>query len=135
MNTTPAVNPPPSKPIRKPRLATKAQRTAARDLLEHAGAPSAETQTAADTRPGRAAIQPTPVNLLPALLDARQLGTLLEMSHTTVKRLLRSGKIGPAPIRFSARLVRWSRPEVEAWVAAGCPSRKEWAGTRKAGGR
>lgn len=69
----------------------------------------------------------------PALLDHEQAASLLGISPSTLKRMARAGKIGPAPIKFSSRLVRWPEAELRAWAAAGCPSRKKWA-ERRGGG-
>lgn len=68
----------------------------------------------------------------PALLDAHQAAAFLKLSATTLKRMRRSGRFGPEPVVFSKRLVRYSRAELESWVAAGCPTRKDWA-ARKGG--
>lgn len=78
-----------------------------------------------------AAPQPTAA---PVLLDHEQAASLLGLSPTTLKRMARSGKIGPQPVKFSARLVRWVEADLRAWAAAGCPTRKQWA-ERKAGER
>lgn len=78
-----------------------------------------------------AATQPTAA---PVLLDHEQASHLLGLSPTTLKRMVRAGKVGPAPVKFSARLVRWVEADLRAWAAAGCPTRKQWA-ERKAGER
>lgn len=65
-----------------------------------------------------------------SLLTLDEAAAVAGVSASTFKRLARSGRVGPTPVRFSARLVRWSRPELEAWIAAGCPTRKEWAGRK-----
>jgi predicted DNA-binding transcriptional regulator AlpA len=59
------------------------------------------------------------------LLRAEELGELLGMSERNVWRLDLSGKL-PAPVRIG-RAVRWRHNEVQAWLAAGCPPRDEWA--------
>lgn len=63
----------------------------------------------------------------PELLDHEQAGELLGISASTLKRLVRSGKVGPQPVKFTSRLVKWRAVELRAWVAAGCPTRKQWA--------
>ena len=54
------------------------------------------------------------------LLDVEQVAALLHCSTRHVYRLADAGAM-PRPRHLGA-LVRWSRGEIEAWVAAGCPS-------------
>jgi len=70
----------------------------------------------------------------PVLLGLREVAALCGMSEASLKRMRRCGRFGPAPVAFSKRLVRYSRAEIEGWVAAGCPARKLWL-ERKGGGR
>jgi predicted DNA-binding transcriptional regulator AlpA len=37
----------------------------------------------------------------------------------------------PAPVVRRGRVVRWSRAELEAWVAAGMPPRLQWSARRE----
>jgi excisionase family DNA binding protein len=53
-----------------------------------------------------------------ALLDVRQVAALLNCSTRTVYRLADAGRM-PAPRRLGA-LVRWSRAEIDEWIADGC---------------
>ncbi len=53
------------------------------------------------------------------LIDSRQVGELLNLSTRTVWRLLSAGKL-PEPVRIG-RSVRWSRSDLETWIANGCP--------------
>ena len=55
----------------------------------------------------------------PLLIDSRQVGELLNLSTRTVWRLLSAGKL-PQPVRIG-RSVRWSRSDIEIWIANGCP--------------
>lgn len=55
----------------------------------------------------------------PLLIDSRQVGELLNLSTRTVWRLLSAGKL-PKPVRIG-RSVRWSRSDLETWIANGCP--------------
>ncbi len=55
----------------------------------------------------------------PLLIDSRQVGELLNLSTRTVWRLLSAGKL-PRPVRIG-RSVRWSRSDLETWIANGCP--------------
>jgi len=56
---------------------------------------------------------------LTALLTIQEVAGLLNCSTRTVYRLNDAGRI-PRPVRLGA-LLRWSRPEFEHWLAAGCP--------------
>jgi predicted DNA-binding transcriptional regulator AlpA len=60
------------------------------------------------------------------LLDQRQLEAVLSLSVCTVNRWRRSGRLGPLPMSMGRQCIRWSKKEIEAWVAAGCPHRKQW---------
>jgi excisionase family DNA binding protein len=53
-----------------------------------------------------------------ALLDVRAVAALLDCSPRHVYRLADAGRM-PAPVRIGA-LVRWVRPAIEDWIAAGC---------------
>jgi excisionase family DNA binding protein len=55
----------------------------------------------------------------PLLIDSRQVGELLNLSTRTIWRLLSAGKL-PQPVRIG-RSVRWSRSDIEIWIANGCP--------------
>jgi excisionase family DNA binding protein len=60
---------------------------------------------------------------LPVLLDVRQVGAMLGCSPRTVYRLADAGKM-PRPRRLGS-LVRWSRAEIQEWIADGCkPTRQ-----------
>ncbi len=64
--------------------------------------------------------------IMPALLNRHQLARLLgDLSVSSIERLDASGRLGPRPVRLG-RLVRWSRQELEDWIAAGCPVRHVW---------
>jgi len=55
------------------------------------------------------------------LLDVGAVATLLGgCSPRHVRRLADAGRM-PRPVRLGS-LVRWRRAELEAWIAAGCPS-------------
>ncbi len=64
---------------------------------------------------------PPPVEA--ALLDVRAVAALLGCSARHVYRLADAGRM-PAPVRVGA-LVRWRRTDLDAWLAAGCPSTRE----------
>ena len=54
------------------------------------------------------------------LIDVDQVASLLGVSARTVYRMADSGAM-PRPRRLNS-LVRWSRSEIESWVAGGCRS-------------
>jgi excisionase family DNA binding protein len=60
--------------------------------------------------------QPAPTTAL--LLDVKQVAALLNCSVRHVWRLADAGKM-PPPRRLG-HLRRWSRAEIEAWIAADC---------------
>ena len=64
--------------------------------------------------------------MTPALLDTEGAADLLGVSRRYLQQMDRSGRLGPQSIRLG-RCARWSRAELEAWAAAGCPPRREWA--------
>lgn len=47
------------------------------------------------------------------------------VSPATWARMSSAGKT-PSPIKLSSGCVRWRVADLEAWVAAGCPSRAEF---------
>jgi excisionase family DNA binding protein len=53
------------------------------------------------------------------LLDVRAVAAILNCSARTVYRLA-DGGLMPRPRKLGS-LVRWSKSEIEAWIAAGCP--------------
>lgn len=55
-----------------------------------------------------------------ALLRPTDFARLLAVSLRTLWRLRSAGRL-PSPIRLGGS-IRWSRTEVEAWIAAGCPA-------------
>jgi len=66
-----------------------------------------------------------PSDLAPLCVDGAGLAVLLNVSPKSIRRLNDSGKL-PASIKLG-RLRRWFRPEVEEWLRAGAPPRREWA--------
>jgi predicted DNA-binding transcriptional regulator AlpA len=59
------------------------------------------------------------------LLDVDDVAAVLKVSVRQIRRFHRAGIIGPEPAKLG-RLLRWSRIELEAWAAAGCPQRADW---------
>ena len=58
------------------------------------------------------------------LIDAEALGNLLGLASRTVRRHDVSGKL-PKPIHLGGA-VRWRLAEIEEWIKAGCPDRRDW---------
>ena len=56
----------------------------------------------------------------PLLIDIEAVAKMLGVSSRHCLRLAEAGKMPPG--RKLGRLRRWSRDEIEAWCAAGCPS-------------
>ena len=72
------------------------------------------------------------VNSLPSLLvDAKALAGILSVSVATIWRMDASGKL-PNAVRPSPGVKRWRREEIQEWVGAGCPCRKDWEVMKKA---
>jgi predicted DNA-binding transcriptional regulator AlpA len=74
--------------------------------------------------------------LPPLLLRAAQAASYCGVSEATWWRWEAAGKM-PRGRKISGGVKVWSRPELDAWAAAGCPTRREWE-TRQAaqyGGR
>jgi len=78
--------------------------------------------------PAAVAQAPTP----PFLIDSAETGRLCGIGKTCLYRLLATEAFGPKPLRLG-RAVRFSRSEIAAWIAAGCPPRARWEAMR--GGR
>jgi excisionase family DNA binding protein len=56
---------------------------------------------------------------LPVLLTVDDLAAILRCSPRTVHRLVERGRV-PRPCRLGS-LLRWTRAQVDEWVARGCP--------------
>ena len=62
--------------------------------------------------------------LPPLMLRAPEAAALCAVSVRTWRGWDAAGKI-PQPIRIG-RSTMWRTEELQAWIAAGCPRRKEW---------
>jgi predicted DNA-binding transcriptional regulator AlpA len=60
----------------------------------------------------------TSPSTLVLLLDRRALAALLKCSPRHVDRM-RKGQLIPQPVKLGT-LPRWSRQEIDAWIAGGC---------------
>lgn len=62
------------------------------------------------------------------LLSVENTAKLLGISRRLFYGLHSTGKLGPLPVKLGKRSL-WRRAEIEAWVAAGCPTRDQWRTT------
>jgi predicted DNA-binding transcriptional regulator AlpA len=81
--------------------------------------PLAETESSSGSGAG-AALSPDVL-----LVDAATLARILAIGERTLWRMLSAGKL-PRPVALGSKMRRWRLAEIEAWTAAGCPSRAEW---------
>jgi len=61
----------------------------------------------------------------PALLTIPQVCELVNIKRATFYKLNASGAFAPLPMGL-CRKVLYQRAEVEAWISAKCPHRKQW---------
>ena len=80
------------------------------------------TMHATDGLPKNVGGDPAPVQLA-GMLNVGDVARMLRCSSRTVYRLAGSGRM-PRPIKLGA-LVRWPREQVSAWIADGCPTRRD----------
>jgi len=71
------------------------------------------------------------VNADPLCIDRAGLAKLLDVSVRQLYRLDDAGKI-PAPIALGSSCKRWSIEEVQEWIRAGGPPRREWQNLKSA---
>jgi predicted DNA-binding transcriptional regulator AlpA len=71
-----------------------------------------------------AAARPPAVEAAPALMDAKRTALFLGMGRSTFYRMDETAQI-PRCV-YLGKMLRWSRAELEAWIAAGAPSRARW---------
>ena len=64
--------------------------------------------------------EPTADPLSPILLRISDVCAVMQLSEREVRHRVSLGMF-PTPIRFG-RAVRWHRPTLESWLAAGCPA-------------
>jgi predicted DNA-binding transcriptional regulator AlpA len=67
-------------------------------------------------------------DIAPLCVGVAGVAHLLVISTRQVYRLNDAGRL-PAPLSFGA-CKRWSLREIEAWIAAGAPRRKDWEAMR-----
>lgn len=62
------------------------------------------------------------------LLSAEELAAMLSISKRSLWRLRSAGQL-PRAVQLGGS-TRWRRIEVEAWIAAGCPSLTDWEASK-----
>ena len=71
--------------------------------------------------------RPKQIEPEPLLLSADAAAKVLQVSRTTLYVMNVTGKLGPRPLNLTnRRCPRWSRAELQEWIAAGCPRREVW---------
>jgi predicted DNA-binding transcriptional regulator AlpA len=96
---------------------------------DSASAGPVEEPPSTDPKAHAAAVLSAAVEAL--LLPAEQAAALCAVSPATWYRMAAAGRC-PAAIRLSRGCVRWRADELREWIAAGCPSRREWEARRAA---
>ncbi len=74
-----------------------------------------------------------PAGLSPLLVNADVAGPLCGRSPTSWWRDHAAGRV-PRPVKLGGATL-WRVAELQAWVSAGCPQRKEWEQRQGAGDR
>lgn len=77
------------------------------------------------TTPAPTNRNPRPRLIPPGLLRRAAAARYLDVGTSTLDRLNAAGLV-PKPIRLGGSLA-WSRAELAAWIAHGCPGREEWS--------
>jgi predicted DNA-binding transcriptional regulator AlpA len=67
------------------------------------------------------------------LVDAKILARLLDLSHSTLFRLLAEGAL-PEPVQLGG-LKKWRLAEVLEWIEADCPPKKFWIAMKQQSAR
>lgn len=65
------------------------------------------------------------------LIRSREVRARLAVSASCLERMKAQGRL-PAPIVFNRNCQRWDADEIDAWIAAGCPTMDVWAEMKKA---
>ncbi|HCO96626.1 MAG TPA: hypothetical protein DIU00_22250 [Phycisphaerales bacterium] len=74
----------------------------------------------------------TPEKIQPALLTIPQICAYLNIARPTFYKIKATGAFGLLPIKLgTCRKVLYSRAELDAYVRAGCPHRKQWQFMKK----
>lgn len=74
--------------------------------------------------------KPSPPNtIVPLVIESDELAALLGVARSTLFRLKGEGRLPPPLDLGDTRALRWSRRQVENWVACGCPKPGEGGGS------
>ncbi|MCP4611793.1 MAG: helix-turn-helix domain-containing protein [Planctomycetes bacterium] len=74
----------------------------------------------------------TPERIKPALLTIPQVCAYLNIARPTFYKIKATGAFGLLPVKLGTlRKVLYSRIELDAYLKAGCPHRKQWQSMRK----
>lgn len=69
----------------------------------------------------------TPETIQPALLTIPQVCAYLNIARATFYKINATGAFGLLPIKLgTCRKVLYRKDEIENWIRAGCPHRKQW---------
>ncbi|MBL7145827.1 MAG: helix-turn-helix domain-containing protein [Phycisphaerae bacterium] len=69
----------------------------------------------------------TPQQIQPALLTISQVCAYLNIARPTFYKIKATGAFGLLPVKLgTCRKVLYSRFELDAYLRAGCPHRKQW---------
>jgi predicted DNA-binding transcriptional regulator AlpA len=75
---------------------------------------------------------PEPLQIEPALLTIPQVCLYLNIKRATFYKINATGAFGLLPIKLgTCRKVLYSRIELEAFIKADCPHRKQWQAMKK----
>ena len=73
-----------------------------------------------------------PEKIAPALLTIPQVCAYLNIARATFYKINATGAFGLLPIKLGmCRKVLYSRIELDTYLRAGCPHRKQWQSMRK----
>jgi len=75
--------------------------------------------------------EPNTTTLVDDHLTAAETAALLKWSRSALDNRVALGQAPGPVIKLNSRFQRWSRSELQAWVAAGMPPMKEWRATQK----
>ncbi len=69
----------------------------------------------------------TPVKIEPALLTIPQVCEYLNIARPTFYKINATGAFGLLPVKLgTCRKVLYRKDEIERWIQADCPHRKQW---------
>lgn len=75
---------------------------------------------------------PEALKIQPALLTIPQVCAYLNIARATFYKINATGAFGLSPVKLgTCRKVLYSRIELDAYVKAGCPHRKQWESMKR----